>query len=278
MNDFEKLKKQDNKIPPMNETLQGQAFETAKRKITGICKSLSYPTDLYKSEYTINSINAYLGISESFGRILYSQISNYVFDLEPNDRATFVSNLDKLLQNVMNNPSLSNDIKKAVARIYDHTQLAVYQIENVQNTFAKGTKEVEDKLIDSVKGVEKEYVGILGIFSSVILACIGGFIFSTAVFSNLEKASIYRLVFIISLIGLVVINIIYVTFHYLDRMIHGKQGLWTRAVWIINGILVGIMLLDGVAWYYGLTEKREENINTRFSTYQVSDANDQNNK
>ena len=178
----------------------------------------------------------------------------------------------------MNNPSLSNDIKKAVARIYDHTQLAVYQIENVQNTFAKGTKEVEDKLIDSVKGVEKEYVGILGIFSSVILACIGGFIFSTAVFSNLEKASIYRLVFIISLIGLVVINIIYVTFHYLDRMIHGKQGLWTRAVWIINGILVGIMLLDGVAWYYGLTEKREENINTRFSTYQVSDANDQNNK
>ena len=93
MNDFEKLKKQDNKIPPMNETLQGQAFETAKRKITGICKSLSYPTDLYKSEYTINSINAYLGISESFGRILYSQISNYVFDLEPNDRATFVSNL-----------------------------------------------------------------------------------------------------------------------------------------------------------------------------------------
>lgn len=169
MNDFEKLKKQDNKIPPMNETLQGQAFETAKRKITGICKSLSYPTDLYKSEYTINSINAYLGISESFGRILYSQISNYVFDLEPNDRATFVSNLDKLLQNVMNNPSLSNDIKKAVARIYDHTQLAVYQIENVQNTFAKGTKEVEDKLIDSVKGVEKEYVGILGIFSSVIL-------------------------------------------------------------------------------------------------------------
>ena len=61
-------------------------------------------------------------------------------------------------------------------------------------------------------------------------------------------------------------------------MIHGKQGLWTKAIWLINGILIVIMVLDGVAWYCGLTEKREENINARFSTYQVSDADDQNNK
>ena len=279
MNNLENLKKQiDNQDFHVNKTYYGQAFETAKRKITGICKSLSFSTKMYDPECTIKSIETYLSISESFRRILYSEISNYVFDLEEEQQGTFTTNLEKLLDYAMNRPDLDIEVRKAVARIYDHTQLAIYQTKNVKNTFAKGEQQVEEELRNSVKGVEKEYIGILGIFSSVILACIGGFIFSTAVFSNLEKASIYRLVFIIALIGLVVINIIYVTFHYLDRMIHGKQGLWTKAIWLINGILIVIMFLDGVAWYYGLTEKREENINTRFSTYQVSDANDQNNK
>lgn len=81
-----------------------------------------------------------------------------------------------------------------------------------------------------------------------MLACIGGFIFSTAVFSNLEKASIYRLVFVVCLVGLVVLNIIYITLGYLDRIIYGTQGLWKRKTWLVNVALLVILAADIITW------------------------------
>ncbi len=250
MNDFEKLKKYDKDEGNLhvNETYLGQFFETAKRKLNEICVSLSISNQEYSPDKTIYLIQNYLDISESFGRILYSEISNYIFELEVEQQGTFVTNLEALLNYTINSYELEIEIKKAVARIYDHIQLAIYQTQNARNTFAKSEKQVEEDLRNSVKGVEKEYIGILGIFSSVMLACIGGFIFSTAVFSNLEKASIYRLVFVVCLVGLVVLNIIYITLGYLDRIIYGTQGLWKRKTWLVNVALIIILIIDIGAW------------------------------
>ena len=249
MNSLEILKKQiDSNNLGVNKTIHGQYFETARRKLIEICKSLSVSNQEYQPKLTIQSIEKYLSVSESFGRILYSEISNYVFDLGIEQQGIFITNLDQLLVYTMNQYELDNEIKKEVARIYDHTQLAIYQTENIRNTFAKGEKQVEEELRNSVKGVEKEYIGILGIFSSVMLACIGGFIFSTAVFSNLEKASIYRLVFVVCLVGLVVLNIIYITLGYLDRIIYGTQGLWKRKTWLVNVALLVILAADIITW------------------------------
>lgn len=250
MNNLENLKKQIySNGSDINRTIHGQALETSKRKLMEICESLSVPSQSYKSETTINQIKAYLGISASFGRILYSEISNYIFALDIAQQGNFISNVEKLLSDTINQYELDDEIKKAVARIYDHTQLAIYQTDNIKNTFAKGEEQVEEELRNSVKGVEKEYIGILGIFSSVMLACIGGFIFSTAVFSNLEKASIYRLVFIVCLVGLVVLNIIYLTFAYLDRIIYNTEGKWKRKSWLVNVALLVILVADIGVWF-----------------------------
>ena len=56
---------------------------------------------------------------------------------------------------------------------------------------------------DHFKGMEKEYISILGIFASIVLAFVGGLTFSTSVLANIDKASIYRLVIIACIIGIV---------------------------------------------------------------------------
>ena len=43
-----------------------------------------------------------------------------------------------------------------IVKIYDHFQLALHQIENVNNIFANSIEEAKENLQKQIKGVEKE--------------------------------------------------------------------------------------------------------------------------
>lgn len=71
-------------------------------------------------------------------RILYSEISNFLFSVESSDKkdddlGKIITNVDKLLQTSESDRSLSNDCKSIILKIYDHSQLVVYQIANSKN-------------------------------------------------------------------------------------------------------------------------------------------------
>ena len=67
-------------------------------------------------------------------RILYSEISNFVFGLDVPGRGVFATNIEKLLLYVLDDENTVNeDCKKLTIKIYDHFQLALCQIENVNN-------------------------------------------------------------------------------------------------------------------------------------------------
>lgn len=93
-------------------------------------------------------------------------------------------------------------------KIYDHSQLVIYQIENSQNIVAAGIEEEKVHLESEIKGIEKEYITILGIFASIVLAFVGNFIFSSSVLQNIAQANIYRLLLTIDLLGFFFVTII----------------------------------------------------------------------
>ena len=76
-------------------------------------------------------------------------------------------------------------------KIYDHFQLVLYQIENINNIFADGIEEAKTNLKQEVKGIEKEYISILGIFASIVLAFVGG------IMQNIGSSSIYRILLVV---------------------------------------------------------------------------------
>ena len=69
-------------------------FEYSRRKVIGICRSLSKASDAYLPSKTISSIKDYIGAGD---RIIYSELTNFVYELSSVDSGIVATNLESLL-------------------------------------------------------------------------------------------------------------------------------------------------------------------------------------
>ena len=96
--------------------------------------------------------------------------------------------------------------------MYDHFQLNLIQIESASVITKDGiTTAMKDEVEEShkeIKGIQKEYITILGIFAAIMLAFVGAFTFSTSVLNNLGKADTLVLVAVALVIGVVDVVVI----------------------------------------------------------------------
>ncbi len=165
------LLKTDNKncdaITSLN---QSNMYRTTKRQMHILCKMFTEQSNKYNPLKTVEIIDSYINRNDKLDRILYSEISNYFFGLSTTKRGTFSTNVEHLLMYVLDDKnSINDDIRKIVVKIYDHIQLVIYQIENTTNILEKGVLDVKEKLRNDFKGIEREYITILGIFASIVL-------------------------------------------------------------------------------------------------------------
>lgn len=82
------LRTTDNTIMSLE---QSKKFNNTKRKINGICKALSMNTQKYDPQKTVENIASYITSTNKLDRILYSEISNYVYSLEMSQRGVFAT-------------------------------------------------------------------------------------------------------------------------------------------------------------------------------------------
>lgn len=120
-----------------------------------------------------------------------------------------------------------------------------------------------DKLQEKMENSQKEYIAILGIFSAVVLAFTAGIAFSTSVLENIHHASVYRLIFICCIIGLVLTDIIFLMFRYVEKIVHGsKNKKWCQQylpITITNAVIITVMAVTVIAWSNGWVEQRNDN-------------------
>lgn len=228
-------------------------FIYSKRKINGICNSLTTETNAYNVDKTIRSIITYLAESQKLERILYSEISNYVFSLDMTERGIFATNIEKLLLFSLDDANgVEGDCKKIIVKIYDHFQLALHQIENANIIFANSINEVKINFKKEIKVIEKEYISILGIFAAIVLAFVGGITFSSSVLQNISNVSIYRLILIVDLLAIVLINVM----HLLVKLIFTINEKNTKEIsvkWINIACLI-VALITIISWLLNFTE------------------------
>lgn len=122
--------------------------------------------------------------------------------------------------------------------------------------------QVEEQ-VEKVENAQKEHIAILGIFSSVVLTFTAGIAFSTSVLQNIHRSSVYRTVFVSLIIGIVLVNILYGLFYYVDRLVRPSKERSTKPLWITNAILLLLMIAACVAWYFGIIEKRNAELETK---------------
>lgn len=169
------------------------------------------------------------------------------------------------------------DISDSIRKLYDHVSLDIARmryseaadrvvsqeasIEDLRSQItllseqnAALKSQIDEQLVE-VKGVQKEYIAILGIFASVVLAFTGGIAFSTSVFQNLHLSNIYRIVLVALILGVVLVNALYGLFYYIDRLVHGREDRNVKPLWVANIILLALIAATVWCWSQGVVEK-----------------------
>ncbi len=239
-------------------------YNNSKRKINQICRNLTLDTKSFIPIKSVEQIAVYLRTKDKMTRILYSEISNYMFNMESEQRMVFLTNVESLLIFSLDVGNLSgvildkdpdtlvDDIAKIIVKIYDHTQLVNYQIENMNTIFAQSISDAKLDLHKETKGIEKEYISILGIFAAIVLAFVGGITFSSSVLQNIGKVSIYRLLVVVVMLAFVIVNVIWLLIKFIAEINDKDIKLFKIGLFdTVCGILmIGII----VAWALNLEQ------------------------
>lgn len=258
-NNFESLLRTSSDPQSVTQT-SDDALKYSRQKIRGICFNLCLPSKNYDPSKTVSAIKNYLSEKATKERILYSEISSYVYGLSEEQQGNFGTNIENLLAYVLDDSNnVGDDPCKIAIKIYDHFQLAISQknLSTEQNEIASASivDKVEkanvaiEETTQHVKGLEKEYVTILGIFASIVLTFVGGLTFSTSVLQHINAISIYRLILTIDLIAIVLFDVICLLINFVchinNRLFKTKIVFWFNIAFIIIGVLVVLAwLLD----------------------------------
>ena len=154
--------------------------------------------------------------------------------------------------------SLCNNLEK----LYDHVNLDISRINYTKEIAARmeeknqATNNDLRHIREKAENIQKDHVTILGIFSSIVITFVAGMVFSSSVLSNIDKASIYRLSFIMILIALMIFNLLNLLLEFIDKInsrglpkeLLGKDKASTIVA--INSMLFLMLLLDIVLWLY----------------------------
>lgn len=208
-------------------------------------------------------------------RHYYSDIFAKIFEIKSDETLssgtleTLLFNLQFINEHYMSKSTDKNgepiNVSKSIHKLYDHVSLEIARMSysdkgdvwvaqqgaTLMNLSNKVEEIQEDakNIRDSVEKSKLDYIAILGIFASVVLAFVGGMTFSTSVLNNIKDVSIYRLLIVALAIGIVFVTVIFFMFYFIGILTrHNQFTLKTciplGIVYLIFGILIGIVLFN----------------------------------
>lgn len=134
-----------------------------------------------------------------------------------------------------------NEIKLKYARdilnICDCCNFAISEQKNALNNVAKVSNIITDEIYQNIdnkistsrseinkelKLLEREYVTVLGILATIIVTFVTSMAFSTSILENLHRASIFRITFVSSILGLILLAILYLQFDFIYHIMQAS--------------------------------------------------------
>lgn len=185
------------------------------------------------------------------------------------------------------------DISDSIRKLYDHVSLDIARISysdagdrktagetaivdmqsqlNQIKTEIDKAKMAQNNVEAELGKQQREYIAILGIFAAIVLAFTGSIVFSTSVLKGINTVSVYRIIMISLIIGLVLINVLFGLFYYVDRLVNGlqKNRKKLKPLLFSNVIVCVLLSITIIAWYYGWVEKRDTRIKENTKTEQM---------
>lgn len=161
------------------------------------------------------------------------------------------------------------DVIRNVRKLHDHIELENKRIEYMatQNKVQHGSikkvkrqfeenltrkvndaerafkQKVETDIEEAQQKLQRNYITILGIFAAIVVAFMSGTAFSSSVLENIDKASIYRISFIVLIVGFFMFNLVCALFIFLNKVSDIENGAMRRLLCWVDVVFVMLVIL-----------------------------------
>ncbi|TXE87558.1 hypothetical protein FPD38_05070 [Campylobacter volucris] len=189
----------------------------------------------------------------------YSELTTIILNITKSDREqdlmTLAQNV-RMLEEKLDNKTCDECIKEKIKDFYDHINLECVRLQDSDGKIKKIKDEYNElyknynNIKDNLSKQQTQYITILGIFASIVLTFVSGLVFSTSVLSNIDKVSIFRLIFTMAFIAFFVGNILYSLFAFLLKISSIYSYKSNIYIYIFNLIIFLIMLIDFCFYLY----------------------------
>lgn len=248
-------------------------------ELSELLKELAADVSLFKNPKARSDIYQrlekiyYVGDEKKF-RHFYSDFFPLIVEIDGNtelgNTEVLINNLKFLMdhyqiQNKKQNGDFKN-VEDEIIKLYDHINLDVARLNHFTRTLSQtesSLNELKTKSVEAEEGInrainaEKNYIAILGIFASIVLAFTGGLAFSTSVLENINAVNPYRLAFVVEWLAFIFINIIYVLVWFIQKIHDGGKPEYPRFMKILNLILIVAIIITTICWSTGVVEMVE---------------------
>lgn len=210
--------------------------------VTGFKKIDGKNQDVFNAEAYCEQFSEIYGTGTFRHR--YAQIANilYEFDIESLDM--LIEKMSDILVEIglMSTREPDSEIWKntygAVLKLKDHIELenvhiirfksekleknivnAMESIEEIKNDFSMVENNLQ-KAKKDIDGFNAQSVTVLGIFAGIVMAFTGAFSLLGGAFEKLDTGSLYRLFFLVLLLGFILINCIFILLYVIGKLIN----------------------------------------------------------
>ena len=181
------------------------------------------------------------------------------------------------------------DISENLAKLYDHINLDIQRINyreaelykaingsqaldvrkklndiqllvDVRESEMSAIEGAIDELDEKIKKTQDKYITVLGIFSSIVLAVTAGITFSSSILENMHSVSVYRIVLITLIIGMVLINVASILIYYLKSVLRDRNNKMLTMCIVVNAIFLILIGSTIFAWSNAWVENRNEDV------------------
>ena len=272
-------------------------IDIVKEDFNHLLNELCNPTKKFEIVSFLEKLDNYLNNNH---RLLYSEFTNRIINYnEKNDQKVgiIISNLENCIEYSMNRENdVSEDIKKALIKLWDHANLASNQYNyfmttddmfinkvepiiapamNELKTEVKNAEEKLEKSSNEVKDIKSklisDIIAMISIFVGIAFVMFGGMSLLNSLFdfSGMQSIPVNELLCLGSLIGIVIIAAIYAFMIFILRLtnkdIKGKS--------LLNKVLIfTIVVLIGICGYtYFKWEPNTNNVNENPVDQQITE-------
>ncbi|EIF5083659.1 hypothetical protein LFJ61_001446 [Clostridium perfringens] len=168
--------------------------------------------------------------------IEYNVILKYIEKLPLDVRDQLHYSATKYKNKISNADDVDNKIIKLLdyvlleiprANKFDVLQQQINRSEVFLRDMRNSQRESNERMQSHEQKIEKmqsDFISILSIFSAVIIAFFGGISVLGSVFSNIDKVSKYKLIFMTAIIGFIMFNLIYMLLHSISKITKNRIG------------------------------------------------------